>query len=173
MRIEDFVNYFDTIYACHYLNGNTLSSLPCINDSQRLACFQFNISQKGDFYFGVSQEDLRALPSGHEYGILSIAIGKINGDKVKFIGAKGGDKSRDIWCLSKCMPGSYLAFVTTHWSKNNFGDERIGFWVYGPEALDLERVTDVEHVKKCYDIMKLLFIDYVIFHNFYSLGFKA
>lgn len=162
MKIEDFAVYFDTLYACHYNTGNTLSSLQTINDSKSIACFQFNVSQKGDYYFGVSQEDIRTFEPGHHYGILSIVVGKMmKGGQVKFIAAKGGDNTRDSWCMAKCMPGQYLAFVTTHWARQNLSDGEIGFWVYGPEALHVDRIMNVDHIRKSYNILKMLFIDYV------------
>lgn len=161
MRVEDFSTYFNTLNACHYHEGNTLSSLPTINSSKLIACFDFKISKKGNYYFGVSQEDIRTFELGHRYGILSVVIAKITKNKIKFIGAKGGDNSRDIWCLSKCMPGKYIGLVTSQWAKSNFGEDKISFWTYGPEALSIKRIYSVERIKQCYDVLKKAFVDYV------------
>lgn len=68
MKIDDFVYYFDEIYACHYRENYLMSSVKDINGNN-FACYQFNILRKGERYFGVSQPDRCQLPESHTYGI--------------------------------------------------------------------------------------------------------
>ena len=170
MHIYDFVNYFETIYSCHYHPSHKLSSVSDFNKNNRIACYQFNIKSKGDYYFGVSQPDKKFFNKKHLPGILSVVIGRYypntsqeggRNDKVKFLCARGGDGRRDVWCGAKCHPGMYYALVSTVWKPGSMNNGRFSFWVYGPEAIKIARIQKKQNVAMCYDIMKHTLLDYV------------
>jgi calpain-15 len=68
IKIEEFVKYFESLYACHYQEEYILSSMTDYNDNRSFSCYQFNILESGEFYFGLSQPDEAQLAESHQYG---------------------------------------------------------------------------------------------------------
>ena len=68
IAIEDFVQYFEDVFVAHYKESYHLSSVKDVNGAGSFACYQFNIKEAGDVYFGVSQPDKNMLPESHNYG---------------------------------------------------------------------------------------------------------
>jgi hypothetical protein len=158
MPVRDFMNEFETAAICHYRDNYKLSSLFDINPSDAFACYQFNIDQSGDFYFGLSQDDKNKHPTGHTYGMLSIVVGRVTSNGIEYVGGKGYPR-RDVWFMADCKPGQYLAFVTSNWDNNNTED--LSIWAYGPTHVAIERVKHSHNMKKIPDLFAECIKNYV------------
>jgi calpain-15 len=159
MPVRDFINEFETAAICHYRDDYKLSSLFDINPSDAFACYQFNVDQAGDYYFGLSQDDKNKHPAKHTYGMLSIVVGRVlsNGD-IEYVGGKGYPR-RDVWFMGKCEPGQYLAFVTSNWDNDNTED--LSIWAYGPKHIAIERVKHNHNMQKIPDLFAKCIKNYV------------
>lgn len=159
MPFEDFTNEFENVAICHYRDDYKLSSLFDVNSSDTFACYQFNIDQGGEYYFGLSQDDKNKHPTGHTYGMLSIVVGRVRSNgKIQYIGGKGYP-DRDVWFQGKCKPGQYLAFVTSNWDNNNTQD--LSIWCYGPKNIAIERVKHSHNMQKVSTLFANCIRDYV------------
>lgn len=158
MPVRNFMEEFETAAICHYRDDYNLSSLFDINPADTFACYQFNVDQGGDYYFGLSQDDKNKHPTGHTYGMLSIVIGRVTSNGIEYVGGKGYPK-RDIWFMGKCKPGQYMAFVMTNWDNKNTQDFSI--WAYGPKHIAMERVKHSHNMKKIPELFAECIKDYV------------
>lgn len=162
MQWSDFLNYFRSIYICHYRNDFVLSSVPDVNDASSIACYQFNLTSSGDCYFGVSQPGKRKFNQNHVYGNLGMIICKVeNGGAVKFVCGKGG-KERDSWSMANCTAGKYIAFLTTSWNARSMNENKFSFWIYGKEATKIVRIQKRNNLEECQALMAKGLADYVI-----------
>lgn len=158
MKVEDFMEYFENVAICHYRDDYFLSSLKDFNPKNTFACYQMNIEIEGDYYFGLSQPDKNHFDTGHTYAMMSIVVARQNGGVLEYVGGKGYPQ-RDIWFMSKCKPGKYVAFVSTNWDNANTDDFSI--WTYGPKAIGIERVIKPENLKKVPDMLAQTIMSYV------------
>ena len=158
MEVEDFMNEFEDASVCHYRDHYYLSSLPDFNQSNSFAIYQFNLEQSGEHYFGLSQPDKNMMPIDHTYGMLSVVIAQVVNGKMKYVGGKGYPK-RDIWFMTNCKPGQYLAFVTTNWDNDNTED--FTFWCYGPKPVELQRVENQANIEQAQELFVETLKDYV------------
>ena len=154
MRCRDFMQHFEGVTICHYLDANYRSSMHDYNGNDSFACYQFNVEEEGDYYFGLSQPDKNAFKTGHTYGMLSIIVGRVeeNGQKkVTYIGGKGYPR-RDVWFRSRCTKGKYIAFVTTNWDNDN--TDEFSIWGYGPKTVMFQRILKPANLKQCIELYK-------------------
>lgn len=158
MPAQDFMNEFETAAICHYRDDYKLSSLFDINSDNAFTCYQFNIDQAGEYYFGMSQDDKNKHPTGHTYGMLSIVVGRVTSNGIEYVGGKGYPK-RDIWFMSKCKTGQYLAFVTTNWDNKNTKD--FSLWTYGPKHVGIERVKHNSNMQQVPELFSECIKSYV------------
>jgi hypothetical protein len=164
MEINDFVQFFDTVYFCHYRESHKLSTTVDFNRSNQFSYFQFNISSKGDYYFGLSQPDSRhdKYEFGHKYGKLFVFVFQVVKGRAIFVKGKGGEAHRDIWCAKQCSKGQYIAVVSTLWNEKSKNENQYSFWIYGKDAIQISKITDKDVKVECHELMADAFIDYVM-----------
>lgn len=145
MKMEDFFKHFKEISICHYKAGYVLSSFPDVNKDSSLAVYEFNITKKGSYYFGLSQPDKCQFKLGHTYGFLSILVVKIS-KKGKVTRVGGNSRAhREVWFKAEGVSsGAYLAFVTTNWDNENTNE--LGLWVYGSKPAEIRRVIKRKNI---------------------------
>lgn len=160
MPYDDFIENFPTLYICHYFDDYTLSTIPDVNSSKTVAVYQFNIKEEGEYYFGVSQVGIRSHP-GAEYGVIGALVGRKDGEKWEFVSAKGGTATKSNWSMANCKPGKYIAMVTTTWKKKCINNEKFTFWIYGKQAIKIERVLKEKNLEKCQEFLAKMLINYV------------
>lgn len=162
IKVEDFIQNFRNVAICHYRENYTLSSFPDFNQDSSYTAYQFSISKKGEYYFGLSQPDKNHFKDGHTYGFLSLVVGRVDGDRKEYIGGKGGPK-RDNWFMGNLERGKYIAFVATNWDNDN--TDEVTFWTYGPEPVNIQRIVK----KRNMDKVELKFLD--VLKNFVNFDF--
>lgn len=149
---EDFVKNFRNVAICHYREDYTLSSFPDFNKNNSYAAYQFSINKPGEYYMGLSQPDKNHFKTGHTYGFLSLVIGRVDGQRRKYIGGKGSPK-RDNWLMAKLERGKYIAFVATNWDNDN--TDEMSIWTYGPEPVSIQRIQK----KRNMDKVEMMFLE--------------
>lgn len=159
MRVQDFVNEFRNISICHYREDYTLSSFPDFNKNGSYSAYQFSISAKGEYYFGISQPDKHHFKVGHTYGFMSIVIGRLDGGRYEYIGGKGSPK-RDTWFMAKLQRGKYMAFVATNWDNDN--TDEMCIWSYGPKPISIQRIQKRSNMDKVEDLFVEVIANFVI-----------
>ena len=159
MTHEDFLKYFDSVTICYYHDSHVLSSVPGISSDQGRSCYQFDIDTEGEYYFGLSQSDKKLFEGDHEYGILSLMLVRMDGDKPTYIGGQHYPR-RDVWFKTKCKRGKYVVIARTNWAK-----KKSTFWSYGTQAVEIQQLEKTENLDKCSVLIEKIFLGYVSFKN--------
>ena len=83
LPIEDFIENFDTLNIGHY---NETYQMNSVDDSSKnysftpngrnfkISFYEFEITEDGGYYIGLSQPDAHILREGSQYGYLSLAV---------------------------------------------------------------------------------------------------
>jgi hypothetical protein len=108
---------------------------------------------------------------------MSILVGKFNDDGVvEFVGGAGGFR-RDQWFLKNGLEeGKYFVTIVNDCRGDKQGSEcdKISVWTYGVGDVQIQRISQLDNIRKSKEIFHGLMADYVRgFFEFFFQGEKS
>lgn len=96
---EGFLKHFDFITVCYYFDHYKYSALRLKSEEQELTFVQFNVTEPGDYYISLVQQNDRRYDKYlyYTYSILSFLVSKQVGErKYEYVGF-AEKQDREIW----------------------------------------------------------------------------
>lgn len=134
MTFKDAGKYFHDFAICHYRDDYVSSAKKFMTSPELPSIFTFTIQEPGEYYFKLNQISKRVFRKSdmYTYTPLTLIIARVEGNQLVYVG--DACRARDqVWVLSDCQPGNYVAYATTPWKRDC---NQLTFSIYGPTMVD-------------------------------------